>query len=101
MMKVPADSPHRPAVLVTGASGVIGRAVSLEFARAGWRVGVHYRQRREAAERTAALVKDAGGEAGLFQADVREAKQVRAMVGDFQATARKECSSNQLRESLA
>lgn len=83
-MKVPAaESPRRPAVLVTGASGVIGRAISLEFARAGWRVGVHYRQRREAAEQTAALVKDGGGEAGLFQADIREAKQVRAMVGDF------------------
>lgn len=83
-MKVSAaDAPRRPAVLVTGASGVIGRAISLAFARDGWRVGVHYRQRREAAEQTAALVQEAGGEAGLFQADVREAKQVRAMVGDF------------------
>lgn len=68
-----------PSVLVTGASGVIGRAVCLEFARAGWRVGVHYRQRREAAVETARLVRDGGGQDLLLQADIVEAKQVQAM----------------------
>lgn len=72
-----------PTVLVTGGSGIIGRAICLEFARAGWRVGVHYRSRLEAAEETAAGVTRQGGTAKLFQADIREAKQVQAMVEAF------------------
>lgn len=72
-----------PSVLVTGASGVIGRAICLEFARAGWRVGVHYCRRREAAERTARLVREGGGEDLLLQGDIAEGKQVRAMTEAF------------------
>ncbi len=41
-------------VLVTGASGGIGRAVAVAFARAGDRVAVHYSTRRAEAERTLA-----------------------------------------------
>ncbi|MGQ0665928.1 MAG: SDR family NAD(P)-dependent oxidoreductase, partial [Nitrospiraceae bacterium] len=40
------------AVLVTGASGGIGRAISLAFAAAGWFVGVHYHRNKAAAENT-------------------------------------------------
>lgn len=71
--------PH-PTVLVTGGSRGIGRAICLEFAQAGWRVGVHYRERREEADRTAAWVKDRGGEGFTFCADIRDARQVDAMV---------------------
>jgi 3-oxoacyl-[acyl-carrier protein] reductase len=39
-------------VLVTGASGGIGRAVAVAFARAGDRVAVHYAARRAEAQRT-------------------------------------------------
>lgn len=74
-----------PTVLVTGGSRGIGRAICLEFGRAGWRVGVHYRERRAEAERTASLVKDCGGEAVLCRADVRDARQVQAMAGDLTA----------------
>lgn len=72
-----------PSVLVTGASGVLGRAICLEFARAGWRVGVHYWRRREAAEQTARLVRECGGQALLLQADIAEVKQVLAMTEAF------------------
>src|SRR5690348_5822930 len=33
-------------VLVSGGSRGIGQAVCLEFGRAGWHVGVHYRERK-------------------------------------------------------
>lgn len=67
-------------VLITGGSGTIGRALCVEFGRAGWNVGVHYRVRRDEAERTAAEVVESGGMACCLQADIREAKQVRTMV---------------------
>ncbi len=41
-------------VLVTGASGGIGRAIAVAFARAGDRVAVHYSTRRAEAEQTIA-----------------------------------------------
>lgn len=67
-------------VLVTGGSGAIGRAVCAEFGRAGWNVGVHYRTKREEAERVAAGIVERGGSACCWQADIREVKPVQAMV---------------------
>lgn len=72
----PSQSPR--VVLVTGASGGIGRAICLEFARAGWAVGVHYHTRAAEAEQTAAA---SGGATLLLRADVRRADQVEKMVG--------------------
>lgn len=83
---LPSPAPHtRQAVLVTGGSRGIGRAICLEFARAGWHVGVHFRDRRQDAEQTAASVKEAGGDGLLFQADIRNAREVDAMVERFAA----------------
>ncbi|TLY41523.1 MAG: SDR family NAD(P)-dependent oxidoreductase, partial [Nitrospirae bacterium] len=77
----PSSSPvPHPTVLVTGGSRGIGRAICLEFAQAGWRVGVHYRERQQDADRTAAWIKDRGGEGFTFCADIRDARQVDAMV---------------------
>lgn len=69
-----------PTVLVTGASGGIGRALCLAFGAAGWRVGVHYRTRPREAARTAALVRGRGGVALTLQADIRDGKQTEEMV---------------------
>jgi 3-oxoacyl-[acyl-carrier protein] reductase len=68
------------AVLVTGASGGIGRAISLAFATAGWSVGVHYHRNKSAAEETLSHVKDAGGVGALYAADIRESQSVQQMV---------------------
>lgn len=76
-------SPAPKTVLVTGGSGTIGRAICLEFARAGWTVGIHFHQHKEAAEETAAGVQDAGGRGWLLQADIRNAHAVTAMVESF------------------
>ncbi len=73
----------RPVVLVTGASGGIGRAICLAFGRAGWKVGVHYRTRKREAERTASLVEKQGGSAMLIHADIRDGKQTQEMVNQL------------------
>jgi len=73
-------SGSKHAVLVTGASGGIGRAISLAFAAAGWSVGVHYHRNKTAAEDTLAQVVAAGGAGALYEADICESQEVQQMV---------------------
>ncbi|MDE3050420.1 MAG: SDR family oxidoreductase [Nitrospirota bacterium] len=72
------ESKH--SVLVTGASGAIGRAISLAFAAAGWSVGVHYHRNKAAAENTLTQVVAVGGTGALYEADIRESHAVQQMV---------------------
>lgn len=74
--------PMKKVVLVTGASRGLGAAAAAEFGRAGWRVAVNYRASREAAERVAAAIDGAGGEAFVWRADVARAGEVAAMVAE-------------------
>jgi len=74
------DRQFTHAVLVTGASGGIGRAICLAFAAAGWSVGIHYHRNKAAAEETLAQVVIAGGTGALYEADIREAHTVQQMV---------------------
>lgn len=67
-------------VLITGGSRGIGRAVCLAFARAGWLVGVHYRERKAEAQHTIALMARNSGEAMTYQADIRDPAQVEVMI---------------------
>jgi 3-oxoacyl-[acyl-carrier protein] reductase len=71
---------QRDAVLVTGASGGIGRAISLAFAAAGWSVGVHYHRNKAAAEGTLTQVVAVGATGALYEADIREWHAVEQMV---------------------
>lgn len=66
------------AVLVTGASRGIGRAVAQAFAEEGDRVAVHYGSSRAEAERTRDQLAGAGHV--LVQADLADAEQVRRAV---------------------
>lgn len=62
------------AALVTGAAVRLGAAMAMELAAAGWRVGVHYRGNRRAADALVARIAAAGGTAAALQADLaREA----------------------------
>src|SRR5262245_8668309 len=70
-------------VLVTGASGGIGQAVSLAFGKAGWCVGIHYHQAKDSAERTLRHIERAGSTGALYQADVRDAQAMEQMVNVF------------------
>lgn len=72
--------------LITGGSRGIGRAVCLAFSRAGWQVGVHYHERKAEAEQTVSLITQHGGTSMPYQADIRDAAQVEAMVTRFVAT---------------
>ncbi len=60
------------AVLVTGAAHRIGRAIALGFARDGWKVAVHFNESAEAAENTAAEIRDAGAAVTTVHGDLTE-----------------------------
>jgi 3-oxoacyl-[acyl-carrier protein] reductase len=66
--------------LVTGGGRGIGRGIVLEFAREGADVAINYRRDREAAERTAAEVRELGRRAVALQADVSDREIVDTMV---------------------
>lgn len=73
------------AVLVTGASSGIGAATARAFAGQGSHVGVHYFRSRDKAETVAAACRSAGGDAALFQADMRDSAAVAGVVEDFRS----------------
>lgn len=70
-------------VLVTGASGGIGRAITMACATAGRHVGVHYHRGKVMAEDILQRAEDAGGSGAIYQADVRDACSVEHMVRAF------------------
>jgi 3-oxoacyl-[acyl-carrier protein] reductase len=75
------DLSGRKAV-VTGSSSGIGRAIALEFARAGADVVVHARQSSDHAERLAAEVRRLGRSATVVLADLRLVESLPAFVDD-------------------
>lgn len=85
---------HGKVALVTGGSGGIGRATSLEFARQGAKVVVSDLL-VEAGQETVQLISSAGGEATFVKADVTQAAQVEALVGQTLETyGRLDCAFN-------
>lgn len=62
--------------IVTGGSRGIGRAVCLDLAGRGATVVVNYVSRPDAAEETAAAIREKGGEAVISQFDVADSGQV-------------------------
>jgi NAD(P)-dependent dehydrogenase (short-subunit alcohol dehydrogenase family) len=66
--------------LVTGAGRRLGRAIAMDLARAGWRVGVHYhRSEAEAAGVVAEIERD-GGRAAAFRADLGRIEQFAPLI---------------------
>jgi NAD(P)-dependent dehydrogenase (short-subunit alcohol dehydrogenase family) len=59
-------------VLITGAAQRIGRALALDFAARGWRVGVHCRSSLKQAEGLAAEIKAMGAAAAVLPADLSD-----------------------------
>ncbi len=65
-------------VLITGASGGIGKAVALALAKADFDLTLHFRRGRDSAAKTAAAIKKSGGRAQLIGFDVTQRKASRA-----------------------
>ena len=57
-------------MLVTGAGRRLGRVIALDFARCGWRVGVHYQASAAEASALVAEIDEIGGTAAALQADL-------------------------------
>ena len=66
--------------LVTGAAKNIGRSIALSLAADGAAVGVNTRASRNEADAVAKQIRDGGGRAEVFMADVADPAAVEAMV---------------------
>ena len=75
-----ADALADRVVAVTGASRGIGAAIAVSAAQAGAHVAVGYRSNVAGAESTVSAVRELGGEAHAFQADISDSNQVNTMI---------------------
>jgi len=75
-----APNPTPRNVLVTGATGSIGRAIALQLARDGFKVTLHCRSRRTDAEVLQAEIQQRGGSADVIQFDVTDRATARTLL---------------------
>jgi len=68
--------------LVTGGAQRLGRAVALDLARHGWGVVVHYRHSANEAELVAKEARATGGAAAYVRADLGDAAERAALIGE-------------------
>ena len=68
------------AALIIGGSGGVGRAVCMEFARAGTDVAITYRKKKEVAEALAADIRSLGRKATVHQLTISDAARVNEVV---------------------
>jgi 3-oxoacyl-[acyl-carrier protein] reductase len=74
--------------LVTGASRGLGAAIALELGARGAKVAVNYFARQDCAGQVCARIKQQGGEAAAFYADVRREADVEHMIQAVNETYR-------------
>ncbi|HVW54761.1 MAG TPA: SDR family oxidoreductase [Rhizobiaceae bacterium] len=65
--------------LVTGGAKRIGRATAADLARRGFTVAIHCRSSRTDAEALAAKIRDHGGRADVFEADLTHPQEIQDM----------------------
>lgn len=72
-------------LLVTGASRGIGAATARMAAAKGWRVAVNYNTSADQAAAVVAAIRDGGGDAHAFQADVSQAPDCARLFAEIAA----------------
>lgn len=72
-------------VLVTGASGGIGRAIAVEAAKAGYYVICHYNGSEAKAQETLEMVKAAGSDGEIIQFNVADREDCKAKLSEVVA----------------
>ena len=77
----PSTFERPPAALVTGGGRGIGRAIALRLAASGLPVMVNYQHDAARAAEVRDLIVQGGGQADIFEADVRQPAMVRDMLG--------------------
>jgi len=68
------------AALITGGGKRLGQTISLSLAERGYDIAVHYNSSEKEANETAELIKEKGRRAGVFQANLSDINQVRALI---------------------
>lgn len=66
--------------IVTGASGGIGRAIALAYAKEGASIAVHYHGNEEKAQIVKKEIEDIGGTAGIYACDIADFDECGAMI---------------------
>ena len=70
-------------ILVTGASGGIGRAIAVDAAKSGYYVICHYNHGKEKAQETLSLIEKEGGRGELIQFDVTDRDQCKKRLDEL------------------
>lgn len=70
-------------ILVTGASGGIGRAIAVDAAKSGYYVICHYNRGKENAQETLSLIEKEGGHGELIQFDVTDRDQCKIRLDEL------------------
>ena len=76
-----AADPPEACALITGAARRLGRAIALDLARHGWRIGVHYRDSEAEALSLVAEIEGLGGRAAALPADLARLNDLEGLVG--------------------
>ena len=69
-----------PIALVTGAALRLGRAIALDLAKRGWRIGVHHHTSSAEADALVAEIERSGSKAVALQADLTREDQLRGLL---------------------
>jgi len=67
-------------VLVTGGAKRVGRVIAKEFAKASYKVFVHYNRSEQEALELVEEIRSFGGEAKALKADLSKEEEIRAMI---------------------
>ncbi|UQZ82634.1 3-oxoacyl-[acyl-carrier-protein] reductase FabG [Paenibacillus konkukensis] len=72
--------------LVTGGNAGIGFAIARKLSQAGAKVAINYLSKREAAEQAVRTIREEGGTAECFQADVTRIAGIEALISQVERT---------------